>query len=59
MLILWFKKGPKMADFVSKNGADGNSTFIFKYMQNRCPMPSTDQAIPSCSYFRISWILME
>ena len=25
----------------------------------RRPVPSTDQAIPSCCYFRISWILME
>ena len=25
----------------------------------RCPVPSTDQALPSCFYFRISWILME
>ena len=25
----------------------------------RCPVPSTDQAIPSCFHFRISWILME
>ena len=25
----------------------------------RCPMGSTDQADPSCFYFRISWILME
>ena len=26
---------------------------------NRRPVPSTDQALPSCFYFRISWILME
>ena len=26
---------------------------------SRRPVPSTDQAIPSCFYFRISWILME
>ena len=25
----------------------------------RHPVPSTDQALPSCFYFRISWILME
>ena len=28
-------------------------------MYVRRPVPSTDQAIPSCFYFRISWILME
>ena len=30
-----------------------------EYMCIRRPVPSTDQAIPSCFYFRISWILME
>ena len=25
----------------------------------RRPVPSTDQALPSCFYFRISWILMK
>ena len=29
------------------------------YICSRRPVPSTDQAIPSCFYFRISWILME
>ena len=28
-------------------------------LYNRRPVPSTDQAIPSCFYFRILWILME
>ena len=28
-------------------------------IHSRCPVPSTDQALPSCFYFRISWILME
>ena len=28
-------------------------------LNNRRPVPSTDQALPSCFYFRISWILME
>ena len=30
-----------------------------KIIITRHPVPSTDQAIPSCFYFRISWILME
>ena len=25
----------------------------------KCPVPSTNQALPSCFYFRILWILME
>jgi len=29
------------------------------YLLIRRPVPSTDQAIPSCFCFRISWILME
>ena len=29
------------------------------YINIRCLMISTDQADPSCFYFRISWILME
>jgi hypothetical protein len=29
------------------------------YLYTRCLMGSTDQADPSCFYFRISWILME
>ena len=29
------------------------------YLLIRRPVPSTDQAIPSCFYFRISWILVE
>ena len=33
--------------------------FLSKYISTRRPVPSTDQAIPSCFYFRISWILME
>ena len=28
-------------------------------LEARHPVPSTDQALPSCFYFRISWILME
>ena len=28
-------------------------------IQIRRPVPSTDQALPSCFYFRISWILIE
>ena len=28
-------------------------------LHTRCPVLSTDQAIPSCFYFRISWISME
>ena len=30
-----------------------------KYLPTRRPVLSTDQAIPSCFFFRISWILME
>ena len=30
-----------------------------KYIPSRRPVSSTDQALPSCFYFRISWILME
>ena len=29
-----------------------------QYLRGRCLMVSTDQADPSCFYFRISWILM-
>jgi hypothetical protein len=32
---------------------------ISYYIYIRRPVPSTDQAIPSCFYFRISWILLE
>ena len=32
---------------------------IANYSALRRPVPSTDQALPSCLYFRISWILME
>ena len=32
---------------------------LLTYLLTRRPVPSTDQAIPSCFYFRISWILME
>ena len=28
-------------------------------VNSRRPVPSTDQAPPSCFYFRVSWILME
>ena len=31
----------------------------FTLLLNRCLMVSTNQADPSCFYFRISWILME
>ena len=34
-------------------------TWLTLSMLNRRPVPSTDQAIPSCFYFKISWILME
>ena len=39
-------------------------SLVYKYecphsSHNRRPVPSTDKAIPSCFYFRISWILME
>ena len=30
-----------------------------EYIHTRRPVPSTDQANPSCFYFRISWISME
>ena len=33
--------------------------FINKVLYTRRPVPSTDQALPSCFYFRISWILMK
>ena len=29
------------------------------WIYSRRPVPSTDQALPSCFYFRISWIIME
>ena len=32
---------------------------VVQRLVTRRPVPSTDQAIPSCFYFRISWILME
>jgi hypothetical protein len=32
---------------------------LYRSINNRCPMVSTDQADLSCFYFRISWILME
>ena len=32
---------------------------IRQSINSRHPVPSTDQALPSCFYFRISWILME
>ena len=36
-----------------------NHFLIAKYVLSRRLMGSTDQADPSCIYFRISWILME
>ena len=37
-----------------------NTFLLLTYLvQSRRPVPSTDQAIPSCFYFRILWILME
>ena len=33
--------------------------YLCKIVYIRRPVPSTNQAIPSCFYFRISWILME
>ena len=33
--------------------------FLIILLYSRCPVPSTDQALPSCFCFRISWILME
>ena len=33
--------------------------YVGKYLLNRRLMGSTNQADPSCIYFRISWILME
>ena len=43
------------------NSSDWISALIRKrsYMYTRRLMGSTDQADPSCIYFRISWILME
>ena len=35
------------------------SHIIFRYTYIRRPVPSTNQALPSCFYFRIPWILME
>ena len=32
---------------------------LMYYLSIRRPVPSTNQAIPSCFYIRISWILME
>ena len=38
-----------------------NPTFHFdrSWVYSRRPVPSTNQALPSCFYFRILWILME
>ena len=39
---------------------DGWSAYSYmNVLTNRCLMGSTDQADPSCFYFRISWILMQ
>ena len=38
---------------------ESSSLFIAQYIHTRRSVPSTDQAIPCCFYFRISWILME
>ena len=40
-------------------GSPTLSYFIKTFLHIRRPVPSTDQALPSCFYFRISWILME
>ena len=34
-------------------------SLILKYIHSRRPVPTTNQALPSCFYFRISRILME
>ena len=52
---------------VSEIGKIKKALYSIKYlklallciMMSRCPVPSTDQALPSCFYFRISWILMK
>ena len=40
-----------------------HNPYYYRYscnkIPNRCPVPSTDQALPTCFYFRISWILIE
>ena len=51
-------RGQKISDFEAKRE---NDKFLYKYSKvcNRCLMGSTDQADPSCFYFRISGILTE
>ena len=46
----------KIGAYVRKNY---NFCVYTKVIYTRRPVPSTDQAIPRCFYFRISWILME
>ena len=52
----------KSVTFNSSEGTYYAITLLLWQCYNLCirrPVPSTDQALPSCFYFRISWILME
>ena len=52
--ILSFLLGLLSNEFYFKTSA-----FFMRYISTRRPVPSTDQAIPCCFNFRISWILVE
>ena len=53
----WINVAP--GKFGKKNKRSPIYTLYFYYLNSRRPVLSTDQAIPSCFYFRISWISME
>ena len=66
LLILFSAKDPKQG-FGLICALNINAAFLKKEKKQdwrhnlfiRRPVPSTDQALPSCFYFKISWISME
>ena len=50
----WFNGSFHWTCWIDECGKNNNN-----WLYSRRPVPSTDQALPSCFYFRISWILME
>ena len=58
-LNLRIKKRSLTFSKLKKQHFDVGYPVCMAYVYIRRPVPSTDQALPSCFYFRISWILME
>ena len=48
-----------LGQIIKSSSISRHLTIFGHYICTRRPVPSTDQALPSCFYFRITWILME